>query len=308
MGAAAARAGVIERGWLKRAWTSFLVAFAVTWTAVWWWYATATGHHRDLTWWAADYGNLYAGGLATDGFYGYSPAFVQLLTPLRLLPWELAVWAWAAVMLAALVVSAGRLTPLVIVLPPVLGELVIGNVHLLYAAAIVLGFRWPMTWSLMLLTKVTPGIGLLWFAVRREWRNLGLALGFTAVVAGVSFVFAPHLWFEWFGTLAGSAQRAPLPVQSNAMFPIPLLVRLPVAAAIVAWGGLTDRRWTVPVAVTIAMPVIWTSSLATLVAVVGLVGWPRNKGQQRGRDGHERQQREWQPAQQRQPEAPEPAA
>ncbi len=46
-----------------------------------------------------------------------------------------------------------------LVLPPVFFEVLVGNVHLLYAAAIVLGFRHPWTWSLMILTKVTPGVG-----------------------------------------------------------------------------------------------------------------------------------------------------
>jgi hypothetical protein len=247
-------------------------ALAVAWTLMWWFFATSSGHHRDLTWWAADPSNLYAGGLATDGFYGYSPAFLQVLEPLRLLPWSVAVWAWAGLMLGALVVSAGRWTPLAILAPPVLGELIIGNVHLLYAAAIVLGFRWPQTWALMLLTKVTPGIGLLWFAVRREWRQLGLALGATAAIAAVSFVIAPNLWFEWVTTLAQSAGAPLLPFQPNALFPVPLLVRLPIAAAIVCWGALTNRRWTVPIAVTLAMPVIWTASLSILVAVIALWG------------------------------------
>ena len=67
-------------------------------------------------------------------------------------------------------------------------ELAGGNIHLLLAAAIVLGFRWPWTWSLVLLTKITPGIGLLWFVVRREWRNLTIALGGTAAIVAVSFV------------------------------------------------------------------------------------------------------------------------
>ena len=50
-----------------------------------------------------------------------------------------------------------------------------GNVSLLLAVAIVVGFRWPAAWALVLLTKITPGIGLLWFAVRREWRSLAWA-------------------------------------------------------------------------------------------------------------------------------------
>ena len=52
------------------------------------------------------------------------------------------------------------------------------------ALAIVWGFRHPWTWSFVLLTKVTPAVGLLWFVVRREWRNLGIALGASAVLAG----------------------------------------------------------------------------------------------------------------------------
>jgi hypothetical protein len=249
---------------------AIIVGASVAWTLVWWWYATANGHHRDLTWYAADPANLYAGGLATDGFYGYSPAFFQAVWPLRMLPFEAAVWAWGGIMLASIVLSAGRWTPLAIVLPPVLGELIIGNVHLLYAAAIVLSFRWPWTWALMLLTKVTPGIGILWFAVRREWRNLAIASGVTAAIVLVSFVYAPNLWFEWIDTLARSAQAPPLPIQPNALFPIPLLVRLPIAAAIVVWGARGNRRWTLPVAVVIASPVIWTAGLSTLIAVIAL--------------------------------------
>ena len=49
----------------------------------------------------------------------------------------------------------------------------------------------------------TAGIGLLWFAVRREWRPLGIALGTTLAISAVSFVLAPGLWTSWFDLLAG---------------------------------------------------------------------------------------------------------
>jgi hypothetical protein len=55
-------------------------------------------------------------------------------------------------------------------------ELAGGNIEILIAVAIVVGFRWPAAWSFVLLTKVTPGVGLLWFAVRREWNQLATAL------------------------------------------------------------------------------------------------------------------------------------
>ena len=48
---------------------------------------------------------------------------------------------------------------------------------------------------------------------------------------------------------------------------IPLLLRLPVAAAIVIWGALTDRKWTVPLAAALAMPVLWIAAFSVLAAV-----------------------------------------
>ncbi len=52
--------------------------------------------------------------------------------------------------------------------------------------------------------------------------------------------------------------------------PIPLLVRLPVAIAIVVWGARTDRRWTVPVASMLALPALWYGGLSMLLAVIVL--------------------------------------
>src|SRR6185436_17687905 len=117
-------------------------------------------------------------------------------------------------------------------------ELVGGNISLLLAVAIVIGFRWPAAWGLVLLTKVTPGIGLLWFAVRREWRSLGIALGATAVVAGVSWAMMPWAWEDWVSVLVNIAGRD----GTWAAVPVPLLVRLPIAIAVVVWGARTDRR------------------------------------------------------------------
>ena len=67
--------------------------------------------------------------------------------------------------------------------PPVALELYHGNVHLLIAAAIALGFSYPWTWSFVLLTKVTPGLALVWFAVRREWPD-GVAVHRSGCAAG----------------------------------------------------------------------------------------------------------------------------
>jgi hypothetical protein len=151
--------------------------------------------------------------------------------------------------------------------PAVALELYHGNVHLLMAAAIWLGFRYPAAWSFVLLTKVTPGVGLAWFVVRREWRSLAIALGATAALVAVSLAIDGRLWESWlrdslWATAGGTAL-------SQFSIPIPLWIRVPAALVLVAWGGLTDRRWTVPVAATLALPVLWPSGFAVLAAL-----WP----------------------------------
>jgi hypothetical protein len=54
------------------------------------------------------------------------------------------------------------------------------------------------------------------------------------------------------------------------VIPIPLAPRLVAAAALVTWGARTDRRWTVVVAATLAVPTLWSHSLAMLVGCAAL--------------------------------------
>ena len=104
-------------------------------------------------------------------------------------------------LIVALAWTAGRLSLPLLLLQPVVASIALGNIEILMAAAIVAGFRYPATWSFILLSKVTPGVGLVWFAVRREWRSLGIALGVTAIIVAVSFVLAPQLWADWLALL-----------------------------------------------------------------------------------------------------------
>ena len=197
--------------------------------------------------------------------YVYSPAFLQLLQPIRVLPWQVYMAIWTGILLAAVFVLTGRKWFTVGVVLSLM-ELAGGNIHLLLAAAMVLGFRWPATWALVLLTKITPGIGLLWFVVRGEWRQLFIALGATALIVAVSFVTLPDAWFQWGEVLSRIAGRD----GTWAAVPIPFLVRLPFAVALVVWGARTNRRWTVPVAGMLALPALWYGGLAMLLAVIAL--------------------------------------
>jgi hypothetical protein len=147
-------------------------------------------------------------------------------------------------------------------------ELYLGQIDVFIAAAIVIGFRYPAVWAFPLLTKVAPGIGLVWFIVRREWRNLAIAVTATIAVAAVSAMLAPELWRGWYDLLRRSVQDRQ--VVEGAYLAIPIWLRLPFAIGIIAWGARTDRHWTVPIGILLAMPILWVNVFTLLLAVVPL--------------------------------------
>lgn len=211
--------------------------------------------------WAVDLAHPYAhSGVGEYSTYLYSPAFAQVLSPLYGLSFEgfYVLWTIASIAVLYWLVRPWPWALLILFLPWTY-ELAVGQVHLFLAAVIVLGFRYSGLWAFNVLTKVTPGIGLLWFVVRREWRPLGIALGVTAVVAVMSFVLAPTAWFDWVAFLRGSTGSGEL-----------LYPRLAASAAIVVAGALTGRRWAIPIAVWLALPVVWIESWVILLAIIRL--------------------------------------
>ena len=220
------------------------------------------------TYWSAPLDNPYPGPqIGLPGAYLYSPAFLEALTPLRQLPWDIfhALWTGLSLLaLAFLVTPVGAALALTF-LPFVFRDVYIGNIHLMLGAAMAIGMSWPAAWSALLLTKVTPGIGLLWFAFRREWRALMIAVGATLAIAVVSFAIAPQLWFDWVTRLTGDTGTA------GSGYMALLVARLALAAALVAVAARFDRAWVVPVAATIAVPILWPDSLAMLLAAVYLI-------------------------------------
>ena len=169
-----------------------------------------TGQEAFCYWFASLYAPYAHSDWTQPIAYVYSPAFLQAIAPLTELPWPLFFAVWTAVLLGAVRFLTGpRLFAIGALLAAL--ELAGGNISLLLGVAIVIGFRWPAAWGLVLLTKVTPGIGLLWFAVRREWRSLGIAFGATLVVMAVSYSMMPWAWAEWVSVLTNIAalQREP---------------------------------------------------------------------------------------------------
>lgn len=219
--------------------------------------------------WAADLDHLYAGAeIGQTGAFLYSPAFAQAFAPLRLLPFELVYALWLILCLGLL---AWMRVLWFIAIPPVIADIYFGNIHVLYAAVIVAGFAAPGLWALPWLTKVTPGIGSLWFAFTGQFRSFAVAIGTTAVIVLVSFALAPDLWADWVASLVGNVGR-PTGMRADA---VPLIVRLVVAIAVLVWGARTNRRWTIPVAVFLASPTIWPGSVAVLAAAFSPLLQPR---------------------------------
>jgi hypothetical protein len=237
------------------------------------WLLTIIGGWRPgtdaLASWAVDLNDPWRGAgesMLGAGVFRYSPVMAQLASLFGWLPWVAYQYAFLALQLLAIVWMAGRRWPYVVLFPPVFWNLYFGNVDLLMGAAIVAGFRWPGTWAFLFVTKVTPFIGVLWFAFRREWRRFAIALGVTAAICLGSFVLAPHLWTMWVDAL-----RVMSTLPQSTDYP-PLVWRLPLAAALTYYAARTDRRWLLPVACLAAVPNPWFVTFAILGASIAL--WP----------------------------------
>ncbi len=220
--------------------------------------------------WAADPNNLYPPAAVTlhADAYLYSPAFEVLIGWGRHLSFDAFAAIWRALLLVTLVWLAGPFTLVALLLwTGVANEINAGNIQLLLAAAIVLSFRrglaWPGLWAFVLLTKVTPGVGLLWFAARREWRRLAVSLGVTAAIALVTFAIWPDRWLAWIQLLVAGGTPEPL-----APFYLPFWPRFVVAAAIVLMGAWRGWRWPVVVGATLALPAFYFLSPSMLVGVL----------------------------------------
>jgi hypothetical protein len=215
---------------------------------------------------------LYAAGPARVDAYLYSPAFAQLIRPLTWLPWPAFAGLWIVVEAATF---AWLLRPLgwgwgvpafLLCLP----EIFLGNLHALFAVVLVAGFRRPGAWALVLLTKITPAVGLVWFAWRRQWRHLGIVMAWTLGIAAVSFAISPAAWTEWFRFIAahgGSGSRA----WSVTHFVAGL--QLLIAACVM------NKRLLLAPAMALASPVLTFFSPLTVLAAI-----PRMRAEQRAGD------------------------
>jgi hypothetical protein len=246
-----------------------LTAAAAAWGAFYALVALAGGGGFDShAYWLTRNGIAYGTNPGAHDAYLYSPAFAQAIRPLTLLPWPVFAVVWSlcgAVTYVWLVRTVDRPWRYVL-LALCAGDIVYGNVWWLFAIVLAFGLRRPGLWALPLLLKVTPAVGLVWFAARREWRNLVVALAFAAAVFAVSFSLAPHAWLDWFAFLrrphgAGAVDGA-----------VPPAVRFVAAFALTAFAARTDRKWLLPAALWLAAPVFSINGIAIFAALPVLTG------------------------------------
>lgn len=201
----------------------------------------------------------------------YAPPLAQAMWPLTLLPLAAFMALWVALQTAAVTWMAGPVLTAVLVwtfYPLWANGLWAGNIYPLVGAALALTLRYPATWAFQFVMKVTPFVGVLWHLVRGEWRQLGLALAATAGICVVSFALWPAGWVEWITMLVNSYGNEP--PAHWALLPIPLTVRLPLAAGIIALAAWRDWRYLLPVGAMLALPQVGWSATSLLLASVYL--------------------------------------
>ena len=89
-------------------------------------------------------------------------------------------------------------------------------------------------------------------------------------MAAISLVVAPGLWLDWIDLMRRSLQSPP----PDTAAAVPFVLRFALAAFVVVLGALTDRPWTVPIAVMLGHAHLWSSVGTLLVACIPLAFAP----------------------------------
>lgn len=227
-----------------------------------WLWALHFGYSTDsYAYWNVDLANPWSAQVGAIGAFMYSPVVALLFAPFHALPYSVFFVVWTTL----LALIALWLCPPMLWAPGfalLLGELHQTNIHIVLAAAVVLALtRSSAWWALPVLTKVTPGVGLLWHLVRREWRQLALALVVTGAIVAVSMAYSAGMWLDWAHFLLANVGVS----AGGPSIAAPLLPRVACAALVVIYASRSGRKWLLPLAVLMAMPVIWISGIPVFV-------------------------------------------
>ena len=211
--------------------------------------------------------------IVTPFTYLYPPPLAQVLVPVvAIVPSWLFSAGWTALMLVALWWLAGRdlvRTLALVAFPPVAVEFWFRNVHLFLAVLAVVGLRrWSGWFAIGAAIKVSPGLGIPYLALRREWRRAAIATGAGLVALLVSVLLTPGAWTAYLDFV-----RTTDPFQQSSFVAVSFPVRLALALAMVGGASRLRAPWAELVlvgAMTVALPSLWFTGLSLLVAGVPL--------------------------------------
>jgi hypothetical protein len=247
------------------------------------------------SYWRADVAQLYVASWDDPALtYVYPPPMAQLLAPLHVIPLAVAIVAWTTMSFACLwyclrewtlpVVAVGTVSLLLprdnllaSVLSGPMSAVLLGNVNIVIAAAIVAAIRRPEWWAIAAVLKVGTGIGIVWHPARGEWRGFIRVVGLLALIGGASFALAPSLWVDWLSFVIHNPHGSRLvPVVGP-----PLWTRIIAAIALTVYAARTDRAWLLPIACAIANPAIYSARTLTAVGCGAVSLWTRRPASQR---------------------------
>jgi hypothetical protein len=210
--------------------------------------------------------------LAFEPFaYHYPPPMAQVLAPITLVVPALAFCViYRGLMLLALWDLAGRSMLKMLALlafVPMAVALRIENVEIFMALGIVLGLRrWPWLFAIGALIKISPGLGIVYLAMRRRWRDFAVSVLLGVAIAGISLVLDPDLWRASLDSITGRTSMV-----GNSLIPVPYFARATAGFILTVVGGFVGRRrgeLLLVAGITIANPGLSLQGFAVLAAAI----------------------------------------
>jgi hypothetical protein len=209
------------------------------------------------------------------GAYYYPPLVAIVWRPLALLPYEVAAVLWAAVIVAATVltfwrIGVGRSVLIVagLLALPILWTVTIGQAQALITLFLAIGAPWAV--ALAANIKLFPGLVAVYWVGRREWRRLGIFAAWLAGLVALQLVLEPSATLAYIDFLRDQQLGG---INSLSLYDVsPVLWAVSVVVLGLVALRLAPTRWGWAAAVVLsvfAAPRLLSYQLSTLLAGFG---------------------------------------
>lgn len=255
----------------------WMVSALLAWKALGQVNADVLGIDAHAYWLTGHHSHIYEVAPGKLDAFLYSPAFAAAIWPLTHLTYHAFLALWIVVEIGTFAWLLAPLgwrwaVPLLVLCTPVLTQ---GQIVGFLCIAAVVGMSHPAAWAFPMLTKISSGVGLVWFAVRGEWAALGRAIGAVAAISAVSIVIAPRVWSDWVHFLLRHGG------ESGWVF----YARMTSAVLLTAYAARSNRAWLLAPAMWLASPVFvgivgysYLTAIPRLLHVAGTTATPEITG------------------------------